>query len=159
MYGLALLYHDPFKVWCSNLGFGLSHLPNKVANDCTYVTETLAETYLQSSVSSLTQCCSLQRTLHTERNQKLENLDTVLNEKSIQELIGDEDEQATAKAKLAEETKKKKAKVEARLAEEKKAANRKAGQKKKGKKAAAADDDDGDDADAMAMFVKAKKKN
>lgn len=96
----------------------------------------------------------------TEHNQKMENLDTVLNEKAIQELIGDEDDKAAAKAKKEEETKKKKAKVEARLAEEKKAANRKAGQKKKGKKgAAAADDDDLDDADAMAMFVKTKKKN
>jgi septal ring factor EnvC (AmiA/AmiB activator) len=91
---------------------------------------------------------------YLERNKKLEDLDTVLDDKAIQELIG-EDDQAAAKAKKAEETKKKKAKVQARLAEEKKAANKKANQKK-GKKSAA-DNDDMDDADAMATFVKPKK--
>ena len=94
--------------------------------------------------------------LFAERNKKLENLDNVLDDKAIQELIG-EDDQAAAKAKKQEETKKKKAKVEARLAQEKRAANRKEGQKK-GKKAAA-DDDDMDDEDAIATFVKVKKKN
>ena len=93
-----------------------------------------------------------------ERNKNLENLDRVLDDKAIQELIGDDGEDE-AKAKKAEETRKKKAKVEARLAQEKKAANRKnAGKKgKKGK-----DEDDMDDDDAMATFAKVankKKKN
>mmetsp|Transcript_15190 Transcript_15190/g.29024 ORF Transcript_15190/g.29024 Transcript_15190/m.29024 type:complete len:137 (-) Transcript_15190:149-559(-) len=87
-----------------------------------------------------------------QRNKKLENLDHVMDDKAIQDLIGDEDN--SAKAKKEAEIRKQKAKVEARLAQEKKAANKKASTKKK----KGTDDDDMDDEDAMATFAKVKNK-
>lgn len=86
----------------------------------------------------------------TERNKKLENLDRVLDDKAIQELIGEEDE-AEAMAKAEAETKKKKNKVQARLAQEKKKAN-----KKKGGATTNDDDDDVDETD-LSAFAKKKK--
>lgn len=97
-------------------------------------------------------CLGCESWNQTERNKKLENLDRVLDDKAIQELIGEEDK-ADAKAKAEAETRKKKAKVQARLAQEKKAANKKAATKKKGK----SDQDDDDDDTDLAAFAKKKK--
>lgn len=80
-----------------------------------------------------------------------------MDDKAIQDLIGEEDDES-AKAKKEAEIRKQKAKVEARLAQEKKAANKKAAKKSKKK---GTEDDDADDEDAMATFAKVstKKKN
>jgi len=90
---------------------------------------------------------------NTERNKKLENLDHVMDDKAIQDLIGEEDN--STKTKKEAELRKQRAKVEARLAQEKKAANKKASTKKGKNKGT--EDDDMDDDDALATFAKVSK--